>query len=109
MFHQCQRLIQGIMSRSKGASKSEQIMVRNVISSLASMVQELSHAFKKAQSKYLKRKSFSNAYHTCSKPRRTFYNHLKDKSQICIYCAAHGGNRHCVIGAPTMTGTLNSK
>ena len=58
MFHQCQRFIQGIVSRSKGASKSEQIMVRNVISSLASMVQELSQLFKKAQSKYLKRMIF---------------------------------------------------
>eukprot|EP00795_Rhopilema_esculentum_P001270 gene1270-15650_t len=55
MFHQCQRLIQGISSRSRGACKSEQIMVRNVISSLASTVQDLSQNFKKAQSKYLKR------------------------------------------------------
>jgi len=55
MFHQCQRLIQGINSRSRGASKAEQIIVRNVISSLASVVQESSQTFKKAQSKYLKR------------------------------------------------------
>lgn len=55
MFHQCQRLIQGINSRCKGATKSEQIIVKNVVSYLATMVQELSQNFKKAQSKYLKR------------------------------------------------------
>ncbi len=55
MFHQCQRLIHGINSRSKGAVKSEQIIVKNVVSYLASMVQDLSQNFKKAQSKYLKR------------------------------------------------------
>eukprot|EP00794_Sanderia_malayensis_P018962 gene18962-20868_t len=55
MFHQCQRLIHGINARSKGAIKSEQIIVKNVVSYLASMVQDLSQNFKKAQSTYLKR------------------------------------------------------
>lgn len=54
LFHQCQRCIQSIQGRSQGANKTEQVMIRNVVSSLASQVQDLSQVFKKGQSTYLK-------------------------------------------------------
>ena len=59
LFHQCQRCIQSIQGRSQGANKSEQVMIRNVVSSLASQVQDLSQVFKKGQSTYLKRECHS--------------------------------------------------
>ena len=41
-----------------GAKKSETSVIKNVVSSLASQLQDLSYSFKKDQSKYLKRKFF---------------------------------------------------
>lgn len=55
LFHQCQRCIQTIQAKAHGASKSEQTIVRNVVSTLASQLQELSISFKKGQSIYLKK------------------------------------------------------
>ncbi|XP_062501226.1 syntaxin-16-like [Corticium candelabrum] len=55
MFHRCQKSIRGIGSRSKDGSKEEQVMARNVMSSLAASLQELSISFRKGQSNYLRR------------------------------------------------------
>lgn len=55
LFHQCQRCIQTIQAKAHGASKSEKTIVRNVVSTLASQLQELSISFKKGQSIYLKK------------------------------------------------------
>lgn len=55
LFHQCQRCIQGIQSKSSHAPKSEKLIIRNVVSTLASQLQDLSQTFKKGQSMYLKR------------------------------------------------------
>ncbi|XP_047133829.1 syntaxin-16 isoform X1 [Hydra vulgaris] len=55
LFHQCQRCIQSIQSQARIASKSEQTVIRNVISRLASQLQDLSQTFKQGQSNYLKR------------------------------------------------------
>lgn len=55
LFHQCQRCIQSIQGRSMGCQKAERQIIKNVVSSLASQLQDLSFNFKKDQSKYLKR------------------------------------------------------
>jgi len=55
LFYQSQRCIQSIQSNSTGANKAESAIIKNVVSSLASQLQDLSQAFKKAQSAYLKR------------------------------------------------------
>ncbi|XP_031564081.1 syntaxin-16-like isoform X3 [Actinia tenebrosa] len=55
MFHQCQSAIQRMGKQSRGASKQEQRILKNVISSLAVSLQDLSTNFRKSQSSYLKR------------------------------------------------------
>ncbi|XP_065176443.1 syntaxin-16-like [Sycon ciliatum] len=55
MFHRCQKLIQGIGNRGRGGSNQETKVTKNVMSSLASSLQDLSVTFRKAQSSYLKR------------------------------------------------------
>lgn len=55
MFHQCQGSIQRIGRQSRGASKQEQRLLKNVMSSLAVSLQDLSLNFRKGQSSYLKR------------------------------------------------------
>jgi syntaxin 16 len=54
MFHQCQSAIQRMAKQSRGASKQEQRILKNVISSLAVSLQDLSTNFRKSQSSYLK-------------------------------------------------------
>ncbi|XP_020893016.1 syntaxin-16 isoform X2 [Exaiptasia diaphana] len=55
MFHQCQNAIQRMSKQSRGASKQEQRILKNVTSSLAVSLQDLSTNFRKSQSSYLKR------------------------------------------------------
>ncbi|XP_072013664.1 syntaxin-16-like isoform X2 [Amphiura filiformis] len=55
MFHRCQRAIQSIGSRGRHGTGQEQKVTRNVMSSLATKLQELSNTFRKNQSMYLKR------------------------------------------------------
>ncbi|XP_028410106.1 syntaxin-16-like [Dendronephthya gigantea] len=55
MFHQSQNAIQRIVAQSRTASPEEKRMVKNVVSSLASSLQELSGNFRKSQSTYLKK------------------------------------------------------
>lgn len=55
LFHQCQRCIQGIQGKTQGSAKAEKTIVKNVVSTLASQLQDLSQSFKKGQSSYLKR------------------------------------------------------
>lgn len=54
MFHQCQSAIQRMSKQSRSASKQEQRMLKNVTSSLAVSLQDLSTNFRKSQSSYLK-------------------------------------------------------
>ena len=56
MFHQNQTTIQKIVARAKSATPEEKRLVKNVVSSLASSLQELSGNFRKSQSTYLKSK-----------------------------------------------------
>ena len=56
MFHQCQGSIQRIGRQSRGTSKQEQRLLKNVMSSLAVSLQDLSLNFRKGQSSYLKSK-----------------------------------------------------
>ncbi|CAH3022203.1 unnamed protein product [Porites evermanni] len=55
MFHQCQGSIQRIGRQSRGTSKQEQRLLKNVMSSLAVSLQDLSLNFRRGQSSYLKR------------------------------------------------------
>ncbi|XP_033626567.1 syntaxin-16-like isoform X2 [Asterias rubens] len=55
MFHRCQRAIQAIGGKSRYASGQEQKVTKNIMSSLAGRLQELSINFRKSQSNYLKR------------------------------------------------------
>ena len=57
MFHRCQRAIQSIGSRGRHGTGQEMKVTKNVMSSLASKLQELSITFRKNQSTYLKSKS----------------------------------------------------
>ncbi|XP_051789048.1 syntaxin-16 isoform X1 [Erpetoichthys calabaricus] len=55
MFHRCQRAVAGIQSRSRHCTEQEERVLRNVVSSLAQSLQDLSTAFRHTQSSYLKR------------------------------------------------------
>lgn len=55
MFHECQGSIQRIGRQSRSATKQEQRLLKNVMSSLAVSLQDLSLNFRKGQSSYLKR------------------------------------------------------
>ncbi|XP_070574996.1 syntaxin-16-like isoform X2 [Ptychodera flava] len=55
MFHRCQRNIQYIGSKSRMGSDQERKVTKNIMSSLATSLQELSINFRKGQSAYLKR------------------------------------------------------
>ncbi|XP_065916001.1 syntaxin-16-like [Dysidea avara] len=55
MFNRAKRGLQVIIAKSKSASDQEKRVSRNVISSLATSLQELSGNFRKSQSLYLKR------------------------------------------------------
>ena len=54
MFHQCQTAIQRISAKARLASPEEKRLVKNVVSSMASSLQDLSGNFRKSQSSYLK-------------------------------------------------------
>nr|XP_006125391.1 syntaxin-16 isoform X3 [Pelodiscus sinensis] len=55
LFHRCQRAVQALQSRSRNCTEQEERVLRNVVSSLAQSLQELSTNFRHAQSDYLKR------------------------------------------------------
>ncbi|KAG8566842.1 hypothetical protein GDO81_013388 [Engystomops pustulosus] len=55
MFHRCQRAVQGLQSRARNCTEQEERVLRNVVSSLAQSLQDLSTNFRHAQSDYLKR------------------------------------------------------
>jgi syntaxin 16 len=62
MFHRSQTAIQKIVARAKSANPEEKRLVKNVVSSLASSLQELSGNFRKSQSTYLKSKRRLNDF-----------------------------------------------
>ncbi|XP_051887226.1 syntaxin-16 isoform X2 [Pristis pectinata] len=55
MFHRCQRSVQNLQSKGRSCTEQEERVLRNVISSLAQALQDLSTNFRHAQSSYLKR------------------------------------------------------
>ncbi|XP_037668387.1 syntaxin-16 isoform X2 [Choloepus didactylus] len=56
LFHRGQRAVRALPSRARGAcSEQEERLLRNVVTSLAQALQELSTSFRHAQSGYLKR------------------------------------------------------
>ncbi|XP_063815463.1 syntaxin-16 isoform X1 [Pseudophryne corroboree] len=55
MFHRCQRAVQTLQSRARHCTEQEERVLRNVVSSLAQSLQDLSTNFRHAQSGYLKR------------------------------------------------------
>ncbi|XP_068768407.1 syntaxin-16 isoform X1 [Struthio camelus] len=55
LFHRCQRAVQVLQSRSRNCTEQEERVLRNVVSSLAQSLQDLSTNFRHAQSDYLKR------------------------------------------------------
>lgn len=61
MFHRCQRAVTGLQSRCGHCTEQEERLLRNVVSSLAQSLQELSTNFRHTQSGYLKRKTCSKA------------------------------------------------
>lgn len=56
MFNRAKRGLQIIIAKSKDVSDQEKRVARNVTSSLASSLQDLSGNFRKSQSSYLKSK-----------------------------------------------------
>ena len=56
MFNRAKRGLQIIIAKSKNVSDQEKRVARNVTSSLASSLQDLSANFRKSQSSYLKSK-----------------------------------------------------
>lgn len=65
MFHRCQRAVTGLQSRCGHCTEQEERLLRNVVSSLAQSLQELSTNFRHTQSSYLKRKSCSVLFACC--------------------------------------------
>ncbi|XP_055508007.1 syntaxin-16 isoform X2 [Leucoraja erinacea] len=55
MFHRCQRSVQNLQSKGRSCTEQEERVLRNVVSSLAQALQDLSTTFRHAQSSYLKR------------------------------------------------------
>ncbi|KAM5135918.1 syntaxin-16 isoform 2-T2 [Mantella aurantiaca] len=55
MFHRCQRAVQSLQSRARNCTEQEERVLRNVVSSLAQSLQDLSTNFRHTQSGYLKR------------------------------------------------------
>ncbi|TFK05044.1 UBX domain-containing protein 7 [Platysternon megacephalum] len=55
LFHRCQRAVQALQSRSRNCTEQEERVLRNIVSSLAQSLQDLSTNFRHAQSDYLKR------------------------------------------------------
>nr|XP_023651111.1 syntaxin-16 isoform X1 [Paramormyrops kingsleyae] len=55
MFHRCQRAVTGLQTRCGHCTQQEERLLRNVVSSLAQSLQDLSTSFRHTQSDYLKR------------------------------------------------------
>uniref|UniRef100_A0A674CSU3 Syntaxin 16 n=1 Tax=Salmo trutta TaxID=8032 RepID=A0A674CSU3_SALTR len=55
MFHRCQRAVTGLQTRCGHCTEQEERLLRNVVSSLAGSLQDLSTNFRHTQSSYLKR------------------------------------------------------
>lgn len=55
MFHRCQRAVQTLQSKARSCTEQEERVLRNVVSSLAQSLQDLSLSFRHSQSDYLKR------------------------------------------------------
>ncbi|XP_072308657.1 syntaxin-16 isoform X2 [Eucyclogobius newberryi] len=55
MFHRCQRAVTGLQARCGHCTEQEERLLRNVVSSLAQSLQDLSTSFRHTQSGYLKR------------------------------------------------------
>ena len=56
LFHRCQRAVQALPSQARRTcSEQEERLLRNVVASLAQVLQELSSGFRHAQAGYLKR------------------------------------------------------
>uniref|UniRef100_A0A8D2ZVF4 Syntaxin-16 n=1 Tax=Scophthalmus maximus TaxID=52904 RepID=A0A8D2ZVF4_SCOMX len=55
MFHRCQRAVTGLQTRCGHCTEQEERLLRNVVSSLAQSLQDLSTNFRHTQSSYLKR------------------------------------------------------
>ncbi|KAL0978243.1 hypothetical protein UPYG_G00167910 [Umbra pygmaea] len=55
MFHRCQRAVTSLQTRCGHCTEQEERLLRNVMSSLAGSLQELSMSFRHTQSSYLKR------------------------------------------------------
>lgn len=62
MFHRCQRAVTGLQSRCGHCTEQEERLLRNVVSSLAQSLQDLSTNFRHTQSSYLKRKDCMACY-----------------------------------------------
>ncbi|KAJ8041182.1 Syntaxin-16 [Holothuria leucospilota] len=79
MFHRCQRSIRGIGNKNKGGSRQETKVAKNVMSSLATQVQDLSIKFRKSQSAYLKRMQGRE-----ERSKQFFDNHLNLQEDSAI-------------------------
>ncbi|KAM6454967.1 syntaxin-16 isoform 3-T3 [Liasis olivaceus] len=55
LFHRCQRAVQGLHNKSRSCTDQECRLLKNVVSSLAQSLQDLSTSFRHGQSDYLKR------------------------------------------------------
>ncbi|XP_053250337.1 syntaxin-16 isoform X2 [Podarcis raffonei] len=55
LFHRCQRAVQTLHSKSRSCTDQERQLLKNVVSSLAQSLQDLSTSFRHGQSDYLKR------------------------------------------------------
>lgn len=56
LFHRCQRAVQALPGRARRTcSEQEERLLRNVVASLAQVLQELSSGFRHAQAGYLRR------------------------------------------------------
>lgn len=55
LFHRCQRAVQNLQSKARSCTEQEERVLRNVVSSLAQSLQDLSLSFRHSQSDYLKR------------------------------------------------------
>lgn len=64
MFHRCQRAVTSLQTRCGHCTEQEERLLRNVVSSLAQSLQDLSINFRHTQSSYLKRKKRSLINHS---------------------------------------------
>nr|XP_009932149.1 PREDICTED: syntaxin-16 isoform X2 [Opisthocomus hoazin] len=94
LFHRCQRAVQVLQSRSRSCTEQEARVLRNVVSSLAQSLQDLSTNFRHAQSDYLKRmknrEERSKHFFDTSVPLMddgeddTLYDRFKTKSELLL-------------------------